>query len=176
MIKRKIIYLSGNRKNMGLIFDMSIEDNMIMPVLDLVAQRSIVSNSKVREHTEKYIQMFKIVLASRKNKPSSLSGGNQQKVMLATCLGVEPGCIIVNEPTRGIDVGSKNEIMKFINFLANEGMTIICFNSDLVELITISDRILVMNANEIAGQVKGSDMTEENIMALAAMGNEKQVI
>jgi ABC-type sugar transport system ATPase subunit len=174
MIKRKIVYLSGNRKNMGLIFNMSIEENMILPVLDNISKLSVISNEQAKKHTERFVKKFRIVLEGFKKKPNSLSGGNQQKVMLATCLGVQPDCIIINEPTRGIDVGSKNEIIRFILEMANNGMTVLCFNSDLVELIKISDRVLVIYSNEIAGEVRGGDMTEENIMALAAMGRQEK--
>jgi ABC-type sugar transport system ATPase subunit len=176
MIKKKIVYLSGNRKNMGLIFDMSIEDNMILPVLDNISRLSIISKEQVRKHVEKFVQMFKIVLAGSKKTPRSLSGGNQQKVMLATCLGVQPDCIIINEPTRGIDVGSKNEIVRFILEMADNGTTVLCFDSDLVELIKISDRIIVMYSNEIVGELQGATMTEENIMTLATIGRLEKLV
>jgi ABC-type sugar transport system ATPase subunit len=168
LIEEGMVYLNNNRKKAGLFFKMPIADNFAAPVLKKLSTKGILNIDTLKKHAMKYIETFSIVLNSIFNYPTSLSGGNQQKLMLSICLGTEPDCIIINEPTRGIDVGAKNEILKFVNNIAANGVGVICFSSDLPELITLSDRVIVMNSNRIAGEVIGNDITEEKIMELAA--------
>ncbi|MEJ8733680.1 MULTISPECIES: sugar ABC transporter ATP-binding protein [Mediterraneibacter] len=170
LIQQGMIYLNNNRKDAGLFFDMSIADNIAAPVLDKLCPNHILDTKKISEYTEKFVQSFHIVLGSVKNKPGSLSGGNQQKVMLSICLGTDPELIIVNEPTRGIDINAKMEILKFLEELSKEGVTIICFSSDLPELITLSDRILVMSNSKVSGILQAGEIDEESVMKLAALG------
>ncbi len=170
LIQQGMIYLNNNRKDAGLFFDMSIADNIAAPVLDKLCPNHILDIKKISDYTEKFVQSFHIVLGSVKNKPGSLSGGNQQKVMLSICLGTDPELIIVNEPTRGIDISAKMEILKFLEALSKDGVTIICFSSDLPELITLSDRILVMSNSQSAGVLQAGEIDEESVMRLAALG------
>jgi ABC-type sugar transport system ATPase subunit len=168
LIEEGVVYLNNNRKKAGLFFNMPIADNFAAPVLNKLSVKGMLNIEALKRHAKKYIETFSIILNSIFNYPTSLSGGNQQKLMLSICLGTKPDCIIINEPTRGIDVGAKNEILKFINNVVTEGVGVICFSSDLPELITLSDRVIVMNSNRIAGEVIGGDITEEKIMELAA--------
>jgi len=170
MISHKIIYLNNNRKDAGIFFDMSIADNFATPRIDDLSPHGFLNYQNITEHAIQYIRQFSIVLGSIYDKPSSLSGGNQQKALLSMCLGVKPRLIIVNEPTRGIDVGAKSEILKFLADLALQDMTILCFSSDLPELITLSDRILVMNSGKISGILEQGDISEKNVMRLATVG------
>lgn len=170
LIQKKMVYLNNNRKEAGLFFDMSIADNIAAPMIDHICSNHILDQKKIVEHTKKFVKSFNIVLGSVFHKPGSLSGGNQQKVMLSICIGTEPELMIVNEPTRGIDINAKMEILKFLVELSQRGVTIICFSSDLPELITLSDRILVMNNGRAAGVLKAGEINEENVMKLAAIG------
>ena len=168
LMEKGVIFLNNNRKDAGLLFNMTIADNMAVPVLDKLTRCGMMVRKKVEDYAIKYVQQFSIVMDSIYNKPTSLSGGNQQKVMLSICLGTEPNILIVNDPTRGIDVGAKQEILRALQELAENGLTILCFSSDLPELITLSDRITVMNSGRIAGFIECDDISENSVMALAA--------
>jgi ABC-type sugar transport system ATPase subunit len=169
MIENGILYLNNNRKDAGLFFKMSIADNMAAPVLDRLTKRWLLSKRMIQDYTLSYVDQFSIILNSIYDTPGSLSGGNQQKVMLSICLGTKPQMIIVNEPTRGIDVSAKQEILNFLKKFVNEGVSILCFSSELPELITLSDRIAVMNTGRIAGIIECDDINENSVMRLAAM-------
>jgi ribose transport system ATP-binding protein len=107
---------------------------------------------------------------------SSLSGGNQQKVAIAKMLSVNPKLIFLDEPTRGVDVGAKAEIHHILRILAREGVGIVVISSELPELIGVCDRVLVVREGQISGEVSGDDMTEENIMHLASVGDAQSAI
>ncbi|PKM96298.1 MAG: D-xylose ABC transporter ATP-binding protein [Firmicutes bacterium HGW-Firmicutes-1] len=170
LIDRKILYLNGNRKNAGLLLKMPATENMSLPVLKKLSKLSFLNQQAIKEYTNKYIEKFSIVISSVLAVPSSLSGGNQQKLMLSICLGTEPECLIVNEPTRGIDVGAKTEIHMHLQEIANSGVGVIVFSSELPELISLVDRIIIMRNKKIVGELMRNEIQEQNIMALAAVG------
>lgn len=174
LIERGIMYLSNNRKNMGLYFNMSILDNMVTPSMKKLTSIGMLSRKKMEDYTMDFVKEFSIVLDSIYNKPGSMSGGNQQKSMLSVCLGVQPRMLIINEPTRGIDVGAKLEILQFLNKLVEAGCTILCFSSDLPEIITLSDRVLVMNTGRNAGIIACEDISETSAMRLAVMDMDEE--
>jgi ABC-type sugar transport system ATPase subunit len=167
MIKRKILYLNNNRKQAGLLLDSPTTDNMLLPRIDDLSVMTILKKKAIAEFTEKYIKMFSIVIPSVYVRPLNLSGGNQQKLMFSMCSGAEPDLMIVNEPTRGIDVGAKSEIHKFILNASKQGTGFIIFSSDLPELIGLCDRIYVMNNKTIIGELQGDEINEESLLALA---------
>jgi ABC-type sugar transport system ATPase subunit len=134
----------------------------------------LIDRKKIISYTQKFIQLFSIAIPSVSQRPKNLSGGNQQKLMLSICLGTEPKLLIVNEPTRGIDVGAKGEIHKFLLKSSAEGVGIIVFSSELPEMMSLCDRIYVLKNKSIAGCVCGEEITEESIMALAAGGVERE--
>jgi ABC-type sugar transport system ATPase subunit len=146
---------------------------MSVPVLEKFSRLALLDVKGLRNHTNTYIRKFSIVISSLRTKPRQLSGGNQQKLMLSICLGTEPACMIVNEPTRGIDVGAKAEIHDFIMKIANNGVGVIVFSSDLPELLSISDRIIVMHDKKIAGELTWPNLDESLVMTLAAVGGER---
>lgn len=168
LMEKGVVFLNNNRKDAGLLFEMSIAENLSAPILDRLSKCGMIRRASVEEHALQYAKKFSIVLDSIYDKPSSLSGGNQQKVMLSICLGTQPDILIVNEPTRGIDVGAKQEILRVLEDLAESGLTILCFSSDLPELITLSDRIMVMNCGKMAGIIECDEISENSVMALAA--------
>jgi ABC-type sugar transport system ATPase subunit len=168
MINRKILYLNGNRKLAGLLLDMPTTENIAMPILRRITRFSFLKLRELQSLSEKYITKFSITIPSVRTKPKSLSGGNQQKVMLTVCLAAEPELLIVNDPTRGIDVGAKAEINKLLLEIAGQGVGIILFSAELPELMGLADRIVVMKKNSISGELAGSEITENAIMALAA--------
>jgi len=168
MMRKGFSYLNGNRKQAGLFFDMSSAENMACPVLDKVSKNKILKRKKIRQYTQDFVERVNIVIPDVKTKPKNLSGGNQQKLMFSICLGTSPGCVILNEPTRGIDVGAKAEIHKFILGLPDDDTSVIVFSSEIPELISLCDRIVVMKNNRVVQELVGDEIGEERIMTLAA--------
>lgn len=170
-IKKGIIYLNKNRKKAGLFPGMYSCDNIICPILDKVSSHGFLNKDEIKNTTEKFIENLNIIISNITNTPKQLSGGNQQKLMVATCLGTAPKCIIANEPTRGVDVGSKAEIHKILKELAREGTSIILISSELPETISLCDRVLVMHNYKIVGELSGEEITEEAVITMAT-GNK----
>ena len=173
LINNGFVYLNRNRKEAGLFLDMPASDNMAAPVLKKFSKLSFLKYKKIQKYTEEYIKKFDIAIPGIKTKPRNLSGGNQQKLMFSMCLGVEPECVVANEPTRGVDVGAKAEIHKFILELPEKGTSVIVFSSELPELLTLCDRVVVMKNNSVEGELKGDNINEESIMSMAAGSSNK---
>lgn len=171
MVRRRTMYLNNNRKLAGLLPRLSITDNMSLPVLERYSRLfGFIDFGRLADLARDFVRAFAIALPSLSTRPANLSGGNQQKVMLSICLAPEPEVLIVNEPTRGIDVGAKTEIHKFLLDLAGRGVGILVFSSELPELMCLCDRILVMRNNSLVGEVASGDFTEQTIMRYAAVG------
>jgi ABC-type sugar transport system ATPase subunit len=168
-IDQGLAYLTEDRKGQGLFLDMSILDNLIAPVLKEFANWfGFMVHSKITNDVSNRIQQFDINTPSALQKVLNLSGGNQQKCMIAMWMGIEPRVIIFDEPTRGVDVGARSEIYHKLRELAEAGTGIIMISSDLPELIGICDRILVIHQGQITGEVYRDEFSEELIMAYAA--------
>jgi ABC-type sugar transport system ATPase subunit len=167
MISKKILYLNNNRKQAGLLLNSGAADNMMLPRMDDLSVMTILKNNAIADYAEKYIRLFSIVIPSIFEKPRNLSGGNQQKLMFSMCTGAEPELMIVNEPTRGIDVGAKSEIHKFILQASEKGTGFIVFSSDLPELVGLCDRIYIMKNRTLVGDLQGDAIDEEAILAMA---------
>jgi len=168
LIENKIVYMNKNRKEAGIFLDMTASDNMAVPVLRKFSKMNFLSYDRVQKYTESFIKKFGIIIPGSRTKPRNLSGGNQQKLMFSICLGTEPECVIVNEPTRGVDVGAKAEIHKFILELPKRNTSVIVFSPEIPELLSLCDRVMVMKNNTISGELKGESITEESVMSLAA--------
>jgi len=167
-IERGCAYMPEDRKTVGLFLKMMLKDNIVAPQLFQFSHLGLFSDRGARELTEEYIGRVGIVARSPLQKAMTLSGGNQQKLLLAMWLSLNPTVLIVDEPTRGIDVGAKVEIHDLLRRLADEGMSIMLVSSELPEVLTMSDRIVVMRNGRVAATVAGRTATEEHIMALAA--------
>jgi ribose transport system ATP-binding protein len=166
-IQSGLVYVSEDRKTTGLHVDLSVEENA---TLSTWRKYGTVLRKK-REQTasaENWRTKLSIKVPSVKDKTVSLSGGNQQKVSLAKWLDCEPKVMILDEPTRGVDVGSKSEIYQIIHEQAASGCGILMISSELPELIGMCHRILVMRAGQIVGEVSGEQKTERDIMEMAA--------
>jgi ABC-type sugar transport system ATPase subunit len=170
MVGKKVMYINNNRKKAGLLLDSSTLNNMSMPVLKSFSKGTIINNKKLTDHTIKFVNAFDVIIPSVYQKPRNLSGGNQQKVLLSVCLGNEPELLITNEPTRGIDVGAKAEIHKFLLDAVKKGVGLIVFSSELPELMSMCDRIIVMKNKQIVGEISKEEISEELIMTIAAGG------
>ena len=162
-------YLSEDRKRYGLCLNLSITDNTIMTSINKLFKGPFVNEAAADKASEEYIEKIRTKTPSTKTKVGSLSGGNQQKVVISKWLLRDCDILIFDEPTRGIDVGAKSEIYKLMNQLAQEGKSIIMISSDMPELLRMSDRIMVMCEGRVTGELDISEATQENIMTFATM-------
>ena len=164
-------YLPEDRKNEGIIADLSVRENLI---LALQAKRGIfhlLSKKQQEEYTDKYIQMLQVKTASRETTIKYLSGGNQQKVIIGRWLLTNPDFLILDEPTRGIDIGTKTEIQKLVLQLAEEGMAVVFISSEIEEMLRTCDRMVVMRDGAKVGELSGEDMNQSTIMSTIAGGH-----
>jgi len=167
-IRAGIVYLTEDRKGQGLFLDMSIEDNVNINVLAADAIGGTVRRKRrARERVAEAIRSLSIRAPSAAATAGSLSGGNQQKVLLARLLETRPRVLILDEPTRGVDIGAKSDIYKLIDRLAAAGAAVLVISSELPEVVGIADRVLVMREGEIAGELTGAEITQEAIVAIA---------
>ncbi|GAB6168689.1 ribose ABC transporter ATP-binding protein RbsA [Clostridium carnis] len=167
-IDEGICYLSEDRKKEGCVLSLSVADNMILSNLKKYENswKSIDKNKAMKE-VDYYIDKIKIKTPNRDQLIKNLSGGNQQKVILAKWLMLAPEVLIIDEPTRGIDVGAKKEIYELLNELKAMGKAIIMISSDMPEVLGISDRIIVMSEGRISGELSREEASQESIMKLA---------
>jgi len=162
-----IALLTEDRKESGLLFNLSIRKNVTLASLDRVSRGPWVNLSGERELAERYARKLTVKTSSLANLVGTLSGGNQQKVLLARWLATEPKILILDEPTRGIDVGAKVEIYSLMIQLAKEGLAILMISSELPEVLGMSDRIMVMREGRVAGILSREEADQEKIMHLA---------
>ncbi len=160
-------YLSEDRKRYGLCLGLSVADNTVLASLDSVTSGLLMNDAKVQKEAEKYKEQLATKTPTVKTLVRSLSGGNQQKVVIAKWLMRDCDILIFDEPTKGIDVGAKSEIYKLMNKLAAEGKSIIMISSELPELLRMSDRVVVMCEGRVTGELDISEATQEKIMTFA---------
>ncbi|MDD3572647.1 MAG: sugar ABC transporter ATP-binding protein [Eubacteriales bacterium] len=163
-------YLSEDRKQFGLCLGLSVANNVALPALERFSRGLVVDDRKVRKTAVEYKERIDIRTPTVDTLAISLSGGNQQKLVIAKWLVRDCDILIFDEPTRGIDVGAKNEIYKLMHSLVEEGKSIIMISSELPELLRMSDRIAVMCEGELTGILSIEDATQERIMTLATPG------
>ncbi|MCB1491488.1 MAG: sugar ABC transporter ATP-binding protein [Rhodobiaceae bacterium] len=166
-VDRGLCLIPEDRKGAGLIIDFTIADNIALPDLDALSRRGLVAADLERDRAETQRERLNIKTPDIRRAAAELSGGNQQKVVLAKWLALDPKVVIFDEPTRGIDVGSKAEIYALMHALAARGVGILMISSDMEEVIAVSDRIAVMCRGEIAGVLDPPDLSEQNILTLA---------
>lgn len=166
-IKEGISFATEDRKGTGLVLSRSIGENMSLPLLKKFSPMFFMKTSEEKNIWKKQMDTLRVKAPSAKTLASSLSGGNQQKVVLAKWLMTEPKILLLDEPTRGIDVGAKAEIYQLINNLAKHGMAIIVVSSELPEVIGISDRIVTFCEGELTGEFLQQDATQEKLLESA---------
>ncbi|WCK56292.1 sugar ABC transporter ATP-binding protein [Aneurinibacillus sp. Ricciae_BoGa-3] len=169
-IEKGIALVSDDRKGEGIVLSMSIEENLTLANLKSVLRSIFIDKKKQKELVERNFKALKIKAASADLKVEFLSGGNQQKVVLGKWLETDPKIFILNEPTRGIDIGAKAEIYQLMKNLVEQGVTIILISSELPELLGMSHRILVMHEGCITGEFNKDEATQEKIMICATGG------
>ncbi|MFI2855964.1 sugar ABC transporter ATP-binding protein [Paenibacillus sp. JSM ZJ436] len=169
-VKHGIGLITEDRKDEGLVLDFSVRENMALPNLFSFSSKGFISTRKEQEFVDTLVKRLQIKTHTTETPAGSLSGGNQQKVVIAKWIGIGPSVLILDEPTRGVDVGAKREIYQLMNELTERGVAILMVSSELPEVLGMSDRILVVHEGRIAGEVKGSEATQEQIMTLATGG------
>ncbi|HPJ21349.1 MAG TPA: ATP-binding cassette domain-containing protein, partial [Clostridia bacterium] len=159
--------LSEDRKRYGVVLGMSIANNIVLTKLKDFVTRFFIRDKDINKTAEEYVKKIDIRTPGTRQLVRSLSGGNQQKVIIAKWLLNNSDVLIFDEPTRGIDVGAKSEIYKIMNDLAEQGKSIIMISSELPELIRMSDRVLVMCEGRHTATLAGDDITQNTIMKYA---------
>ncbi len=166
-LKHGIGYVPENRKEQALILGMSVKNNISLAELKNLSKYNFIDKKKESELADKYIKDLQIRTPSQEQKVQNLSGGNQQKVVISKWMAIKPDILILDEPTRGIDVGAKKEIHMLMSRLAKEGVAVIMISSELPEILGMSDRIIVMHEGRIKGEIMREDASQESIMKLA---------
>jgi ABC-type sugar transport system ATPase subunit len=172
-IRNGICLLTEDRKGQGLVLGQTVQENFGLPNLGDFSGHFLISSSRESEAFSGYVDKMRIKISGHSQSAGTLSGGNQQKVVLAKWLQRNSEVIIFDEPTRGIDVGAKFEIYQLIHVLAEQGKAILMISSELPEILGMSDRIIVMNEGRVAGEIDDcSEVTQEDIMKLATGSEE----
>ena len=170
-IKNKIGFVTENRQEEGLILDESIRENISLLNFDKFSKNSFIDKAKEKNLSDNLVDSFKVKTQSSESKISDLSGGNQQKVVFAKWYAIGPEILILDEPTKGVDVGAKREIYDLIKDLTKKAVSIILISSDLPELISLSNRIYVIHEGKVQGELLKQEASQEKIMTLATGGS-----
>ena len=166
-VQHGIFLVPEDRKGTGILLDLSVAQNISLPNLGAYAVATLVSGERERNQAERSRGELSIKVPTVDTRTGSLSGGNQQKVVLAKWLAMAPRVIIFDEPTRGIDIGAKSEIYRLMRALADSGVAVLMISSDMEEVIGVSDRIAVMHEGGISGMLERDQFSEENVLLLA---------
>jgi ribose transport system ATP-binding protein len=173
-LKDGIAMIPEERREDGVFGKLSVKNNIPMMKIKSILKNGIISRQKENKIADDYIKMLSIAARDREQKAAFLSGGNQQKVVISKCLNRESDVLLMDEPTRGIDVGAKLEIHNITRNLANQGKGVIVFSSELPEILHLCDRIVFMNSGRVSTIVKnGNNMNTDDIMKIIADGEQK---
>ena len=160
-------FLTENRKEQGLFLELAAHENIVMATLGRDAHYGMINRGKGREIAGEAIKTLNIRVPHAQVRAGGLSGGNQQKLLISRWVAIGPRILLLDEPTRGVDVGAKSEIYRMMNQMAQQGVAILMISSELPEIVGMSDRVYVMREGALAGELAGSDISQENIMTLA---------
>jgi rhamnose transport system ATP-binding protein len=166
-IEAGIAYVPEDRRQHGVVLEMSVAANASLASLEMVSSRGLIDRGREHAAAQRYVDEFRIKTPSVAADVGTLSGGNQQKVALARWLSTDPSILILDEPTQGVDVGSKAEIHSLMQTLAEQGLAVIMISSELPEILSMSDRIAVMRAGRIRGVLDRAQATATGVLALA---------
>ena len=160
--------ITEDRKGNGLVMSMSVKHNMTLAALERILRFLLISKNKEKSFAENYINRLSIDVADLENSVETLSGGNQQKVLLAKWLATQPKVLLLDEPTRGVDVGAKHEIYLLLSELTKQGISVMMTSSELPELLSLCDRIMVLREGKVSALYDGDEATQEKILDAAA--------
>lgn len=160
-------YVPEDRKLQGLFFQLGVGENIAVPVMPRLANWGFRALSSERRLVGDRLREFQVKTATAGSLPGELSGGNQQKLLLARWMGAETSVLLLDEPTRGIDVGTKSEVYRLVSAAADAGAAVLLVSSEMPELLMLSDRVVVLCAGRMTGELKGERMTQTEILRLA---------
>jgi ribose transport system ATP-binding protein len=166
-IGRGVGFLTEDRKDKGLFLGLSVASNIVAPALDEITRKGLLDRSKESDIARRQIGGFSIAAPSPDTRVGALSGGNQQKVLFSRWARIADRLLILDEPTRGVDVGAKVEIYRMIRSLADQGVAVLMISSELAEVVGLADRVVVMAQGRVAGELAGDELSEESVMRLA---------
>ena len=169
-IRKNIALLTENRKEQGLLLEQSVSENIVLASMRKILSHGTLDSNKQYIYAQKYVKELNIKVPSVQTQVKNLSGGNQQKVVLAKWLMTEPKILILDEPTRGIDVGAKFEIYNLMLELVEKGYSVIMISSELPEILGMSDRVIIMHEGTVSGELSREEATQEKVMMLATGG------
>ena len=175
-IKHRFAFVTEDRKVTGLFLSLTINNNIIMPNIDNFSSNFLINDNKSLAISEEQIKKFNIKAYSPSQNVGDLSGGNQQKVLISRWLLTDPEIIILDEPTRGIDVGSKGEIHKIISLLAAQGKAVIVVSSEIPEILSLADRIIIMHEGYTIGELDHKEANSEKIMEIILQNQKSHAI
>jgi galactofuranose transport system ATP-binding protein len=170
-IDARIAFVSEDRKAEGIIPELSVRENLTLAALPTLTRMGIVDTARQRELVERFMKRFGIKASSPDQRIRELSGGNQQKVLLARWLCTKPELFIVDEPTRGIDIGARGEIQGLVDELAASGLGVLMISSDLEELVEGSSRVVVLRDGQDVAELKGDEISQDAIIRAMAGGS-----
>jgi ABC-type sugar transport system ATPase subunit len=169
-IRRGVFYLPEERKTQGLVLGMSVRENVTLATLERFCRAGVVLRSTEDAAAREQVDAVELRPPDLERPAGTLSGGNQQKVVLAKALLAEPEVLIVDEPTRGVDVGAKSEIHRRLRALADAGKAVLVISSELPEVLALADRIVVLCEGRVRGELDGATARADDILALALPG------
>ncbi|GAA2080073.1 sugar ABC transporter ATP-binding protein [Streptomyces albiaxialis] len=167
-IRAGVSLLPEDRKSEGIVPGLSVRENIALAVLPRLSRAGLVSEARIDSVVATFMERLRIKASSPHQKAGELSGGNQQKVLLARWLAAEPKVLLLDEPTRGIDVGAKAEVQRLVDELAEDGLGVVLISSDLEELIEGSDRVVVLRDGAVVGELTGEQVTEDRLLETIA--------
>jgi erythritol transport system ATP-binding protein len=169
-IARGVVLVPEDRQAAGIVQTLEVRDNMILASLGACTVAGVLDSAKINRRVDELVRDLSIKVASARQPVTSLSGGNQQKVVIAKCLLTSPRLLLLDEPTRGIDVGAKAEITEIMGRLAEQGLGIVFASSELEEVTAIADRILVLSKGRVTGEFRRGEASATALAAAAAVG------
>jgi ABC-type sugar transport system ATPase subunit len=174
-IRHGIGFLPEDRKEQGLVLSLAVRENMVLANLDQITRLGFVKLGEERDWVQQYVDRLDIRTPSLEQRAVNLSGGNQQKVVISKWLMLQPKILIMDEPTRGIDVGAKAEIYNLMDQLAHSGVGIIMISSELPELLAMSDRVVCMAEGRVTGTLERDDATPERVMRYCTLKRDQPI-
>ena len=175
MMEAGLVYLTEDRKGKGLLLEEKLGPNLTLQALDAVNPGAVLDKRAEVSRLEKVVADYDIRVRSLRLEAGKLSGGNQQKLLLAKVMLADPSVIIIDEPTRGIDIGNKSQIYAFIDAMVRAGKACIVISSEMPELVGLADRVLVMRAGKIVAELRGTEINEENVVYAATTSGREDV-
>ncbi|WP_130835374.1 sugar ABC transporter ATP-binding protein [[Erwinia] mediterraneensis] len=173
-IAHGIGFLTENRKEQGLFLELAAHENIVMATLERDASYGMLNRRKAQKISSEAIQSLNIRVPHAQVRAGGLSGGNQQKLLISRWVSINPRILILDEPTRGVDVGARSEIYRMMNQMAQQGVAILMISSELPEVVGMSDRVYVMREGALVGELSGDNISQENIMTLATGAHASQ--